>query len=124
MTRRLLDDPFDRERGIQTWHTYDHHTKETTIEVVQDAAPFLEANKAQRNHGVGGAMRLTDEDRRQIKKGRWHYARIPIGVQYKWLKEYGVDIMNPDHERAMFRLLNSPEWSYLKTTTGHHDSTH
>lgn len=118
--RRLIDDEWDRARGIQTWHTYDPHTKETTIEVVQDAAPFLEINQRQRDHDVGGAKGLTGRDRKQIKEGMWHFARIPLGVQYHWLKEYGVDINNQDHRPAVFRLLNSPEWKYLKTTHGKH----
>lgn len=122
--RRRMTDAYDRERGLEVWHEYDHHTKETRIEVVQDAEPFLELNKAQRNKDVGGAGRLNDTDRRQIKKGWWHYARIPIGVQYQWLKDFGVDIMNPDHEKAVLRLLNSPEWNYLKTTTGRHERAH
>ena len=51
--KRLLD--YDADTGIQTWHDYDHHTKETVIAEVQDVAPVLEANKAARNQGNGGA---------------------------------------------------------------------
>jgi hypothetical protein len=118
--RRLVDDPYDREAGVQTWHTYDPHTQETTIEVVQDAAPFLEINRAERNLEAGGAMGLTGKDRKEIQRGWWHYARIPIGVQYVWLRDYGVDVYREEHQKKVLKLLNSPDWKYLKTTDGTH----
>lgn len=53
-----------------------------------------------------------------IKRGMWHYAHVPIVVQMRWLSEYGMKDwpMRPGNEKLLFRLLNSPEWSYLKTT--------
>jgi hypothetical protein len=45
----------------------------------------------------------------------WKVASIPIGVQYKWLIHHGVDVMNRDHWPKVKRLLNDPEWRYLKT---------
>lgn len=108
MNRRLLD--HDPESRISTWHSYDEHTDTTYIETVQDVEPWLEANKQLQN----------DEEykRRGIKNEWYHVASIPIGVQYKWLKEKGVDIYNKDHWPAVRRLLNDPEYRYLRTSTG------
>ena len=106
--KRILD--HDPLTGITQYHEYDSLTKRTTIETVQDVTPFLERNKMLRN----------DENysRDGIKNEWWHAATIPNVVQYKWLKDYGVDIYNPDHTQRVNQLLDSPEWSYLKTTAG------
>ena len=106
--RRLLD--YDPLSGVHVYHDYDPVTDETRIEEWQDVAPFLETNTELRN----------DEDykKRGIKNEWWHVARIPVGVQNKWLHEHGVDIFNKDHMPAVKRLLNSPEWRYLRTATG------
>lgn len=102
--RRLLD--YDPQSGVATYHSYDHNTQETTIEVVQDAAPFLERAKR---------FRLdTDRKRKQMKKEWVHAATIPVGVQYKWLKEYGVNIYDKTHTERVKGLLNSRDYSYLK----------
>ena len=53
-----------------------------------------------------------------IDNEMWHYARVPIEVQMRWLGEYGSKNwpMRPGNEKLLFRLLNSPDWKYLKTT--------
>lgn len=114
--RRLLD--FDRETGVATYHTYDHHEKTSTIETVQDVAPILEHNRKRMSHDTGGALGLSSRSKKQIKAGWWHVASIPIGVQYKWLNDFGVDIHNKDHAPAVKKLLNDPDWSYLRTNPG------
>ena len=115
MTKRLLD--YDATTRTQTWHDYDHDTRVTSIETVQDIEPYLRAARAHKNRGTGGAHRLTDVDRKEIKEGMWRVATIPAVVQHQWLK-LGVNIHNPDHKGRMHKLLDSPEWSYLKTTDG------
>lgn len=72
----------------------------------QDCESAIEANKALA--GIGRAHYAADPD-------MWKVASIPIVVQYKWLHEHGVDVMNRDHWPAVKRLLNDPEWRYLKT---------
>jgi hypothetical protein len=72
----------------------------------QDVTPFIELNKAKQSSGkdywrAGGDLR--------------HEATIPMGVQYEWLTKYGVDVYNPDHTEGVVKLLNNPEWRYLKT---------
>ena len=114
--KRLLD--YDADTGIQTWHDYDHHTKETVIAEVQDVAPVLEANKVARNQGNGGAKGLNEVAQRGIKNNWWHAASVPNSVILKWKKELGVDIYNKDHLPAVKKLLNDREWAYLRTGTG------
>lgn len=85
-------------------------TGDVTVETVQDVEAALDRNKALQNdesYSSGG-----------IKNGMWHYAHIPNIVQLRWLTEYGSanHPMKPGNERLLFRLLNSPEWKYLKAT--------
>ena len=106
--KRLLD--FNPLTGVAQYHEYDSLTKKTTIETVQNVDRYLERNKCLRD----------DESysKEGIKKEWWHAASIPVVVQYKWLKDYGVDIFNKDHAQKVNKLLDSPDWRYLKTTEG------
>lgn len=107
MAKRLLD--YDPLTGVATYHHYDHTNDTTIIESVQDAAPFIENNKQNQ---------LLDNDKQQIKNNWWHVASIPIGVQYKWMTEHGVNVWDKSHRKAVFKLLNDPDYRYLKTTSG------
>jgi len=77
---------------------------------VQDVEPYLDSNKALANDD--------DFTKQGIKEGMWKYASIPVVVQERWLHEYGSENwpMRPGNEKLLFRLLNSPEWKYLKST--------
>jgi hypothetical protein len=107
---------FDRnpDTGITEWFHYDHQSGDVHLETVQDVEPILDSNNALRN----------DEEysRNGIKNEMWHFARIPDVVQLRWLSEYGRENwpMKPGNEKLLFRLLNSPEWKYLKTTNKIH----
>lgn len=97
---RLLD--YDPLSGLRTWHSYDEAEDLTIIRYEQDVEPVLDANKAADNHG-------------EHRKGdMWHVASVPPSVQLKWYVEKGVDLLNPDHKQAVARLLDDPEWRYLK----------
>lgn len=115
MNKRLLDyDPFT---GVATYHAYDDATRTTYIEEVQDVEPFLEANKATQNSDPGGAMGLSWRSRKQIKAGWWHVASIPVGVQMQWMKK-GVNLLRKEDWPKVRRLLNDPDWRYLRTGLG------
>lgn len=117
MARRLLD--YEPDTGVQTWHSYDHDTKETVIEVVQDAAPFLRVNKAHMNRDTATSGGLNSVSRQQIKESWWHVACIPIGVQYEWSRRYGIkSVYQKEYWPKIRRLLNDPEWRYLRTNPG------
>ena len=105
---RLLD--YDPESGMSTWHEYDADTDTTYIREVQDAEPFLEANRA---------LLKEDDYRKRGVANEWlHIARIPVGVIAQLHKERGVDVYDPDHWPAVRRILNDPEWEYLRVTRG------
>lgn len=72
----------------------------------QDAEPILDLNHAKRS--MGRAYYAEDPDLHRV-------ASVPLGVAYQWLARYGVEAWNPDHMDAIKRLLNDPEWRYLKT---------
>ncbi len=83
-----------------------------TISYTTDPTMELERNKEKANDA--------EATRQGIKDEFWHYASIPAGVQLDWLINKGVDVTNQNHSKEMFKLLNDPEYRYLKTTTKHH----
>lgn len=73
---------------------------------VQDCEPIIEANK--RKQLADNWYRLDND--------MWRVASIPIVVQYEWLRRYGItDVTSEEHWPRVRRLLNDPEWRYLKT---------
>lgn len=100
--------------GVERIFHYDPYTEESYVEFQADATPNIEYGKRLQNED--------DYTKEGIKKGMWHYANIPPIVQLKWLNEYGVerDPMKPENEALLFRLLNSREYRYLKTTNKIH----
>jgi len=104
MDKRLLG--YDPITKVKTYHYYDEMTDQTHIESVQDVTAFIDLNKKLHNSsyqkdGIGDSW--------------MHAATIPALIQEKWLRELGVDILNKDHMPRVLRLLNDPDWKYLKT---------
>jgi len=110
MDKRLLS--HDPLTGLKTWHSFDSLTDETTISYSADSTPILEENKLKQNDAYFS--------RAGIKSEFWQLASIPVMVQMDWLINKGVDIYNKDHFPKVCRLLDDPEYKYLKTTTGRH----
>lgn len=119
--RRLLD--YDPNTGVYEWF-HGHGDGGFTIETYQEPAvvkAILERNKREAND--------TEKMKAGIKRGFMRAACIPVGVQHKWMKEEHFDIyegargnkphkMTPSGERKFKRLLNSPDYRYLKTISG------
>ena len=114
--KRVLDQ--DSLTNTTVYHDYDHSTGLSTIAEVQDVQPNLELAKSIRNHGSGGAMGLNDYSKQGIKKDWWHVASVPNSVIVKWKRELGVDIFNKHQWIEVQKLLNSPDYAYLRTGTG------
>ena len=98
MKRLLNYDPFT---GVKTYHEYDHASKTTHIEDVQDAEPILKYCKELRN----------DKDRkRNMLKGdnNYHYATVPVTVIHEWLLKYGVNAHDPKQVDKCDKLLSGP----------------
>ena len=87
----------------QIFH-YHNPTGEFAIEHVENLQPLLDSNKRlqQEDHSIRDEFRLS--------------ARIPATVYYEWRNKYGVDLFNPNHKEGVKKLINSPEYKYLKTT--------
>jgi len=102
MTKRLFD--YDPETGMRI--DFEDTAEGFNLHYSQDAAPILEENK--KKQSAGRAYYAQDKE-------MWRVASIPIGVQYKWLTEHGIDVMNQDHWPKVRQLLNSSEYRYLKT---------
>ncbi len=83
------------------WH---EPTKEMAIEHIEDIKPLIDSNK-----------RLQQEDHSRHDEFRLS-ARIPVTVVYEWKAKYGVDVYDKNHKDAVRKLLNGPEYKYLKTT--------
>lgn len=106
MGRRLLEyDPFS---GISTYFHYDESTDETHLETVGDATAEVEASTSLRND--------TDYTRKGMKNDMLHYGHVPDVVLMKW-HSMGVDIKDV---KELIKMINKPEWRYLKTTTLNH----
>jgi hypothetical protein len=104
--RKLLDfNPLTGERCI---FEADAQTNTMRLTHEQDIGDILDGNKRLANN--------EDLSRKGIKRDMWHYATVPNAVALKWKQEKGVDVFNPEHRKAMFKLLNDPEYRYLKTT--------
>ena len=111
MAKRILE--YDPLTAMTTYVDYIPETDTTVVHREQeDVNIILDANKAIQN----------DEQisKDGIKNGWWHYATIPNIIIEKWLNEFGVNVYNKDHKKAVYRLLNQPEYRYLKTTTKMH----
>lgn len=98
--KRLLD--YEADSGLAVFHEYDEQTDTTLIHYEQDVEPLLDANKRAANENTG---RMGD---------MVHVASIPVSVQLKWMVEKGVDVLNPDHAKAVARLLDDPDYRYLR----------
>jgi hypothetical protein len=107
MIRRMLEcDPLT---GVAEYHHYDAASDRTVIETVQDVAPVLERNKVLQNGDDAGWSQSRDLRRA---------ATIPDIIILKWRNEYGIDVFNRNHWPAVKKLLNDPEWRYLRTAPG------
>ena len=60
--------------------------------------------------------RLQQEDH-HIKDELRLSARIPVTIYYEWKNKFGVDLYDKNHAPAVRKLLNSPDYRYLKTTS-------
>ena len=105
MSRRLID--WNRDTGVACWWLEDGEGN-WAQQSFQDTDRLLDLNREAQNHcQPDNAAR----DMRMV-------ARIPLIVIAKWRNELGVDYWNPDHQDKVDRLLNDPEWRWLRTDGG------
>lgn len=111
MTERVVD--YNPLTGETVLFKFNDAEDSFTLVHQQDVEPILEANKS--------AMLDSDAHRRQSKNEWAHYASVPNIVQLIWLQQYGVNFNDKNHWPKVMKLLNDPEWRYLKRTTYTHD---
>lgn len=107
---RPLD--YDPLTGLEQLFHYDHAANNVVIEYRQDVEPILEQNKE--------AYLDTDKHKRQAKAEWAHYATIPDVVQMEWAIKHGVHFWDKNHDAGWWKLLNSPDYAYLRRTTYKH----
>lgn len=92
----------------ETWY-WDAENERFTIKNTWSVGDVLEANKALANNTI---------DRRIGGRMMHHVADIPNGVIVKLKREHNLDVFtnDPSEQRRLRRLLESPEFRYLKTT--------
>jgi hypothetical protein len=93
----------DPDTGAVEHYRYDASEDRCIIRRSSDVTPVIEANK-----------RSQDEDGWNKDRSMRLAARIPVDVQYEWLKLYGIRAWDRNHKPAVRRLLNSNEWRYLR----------
>lgn len=107
--KRLLD--YNPTTGIASYHHYDHATKTTTIQEVQDNEPVLEHMKELRN----SSDNLFREQARNNEFA--HAASIPL-LKVQELLDKGYDLFSPDQQTAREATKKAQElWPFLFTTT-------
>jgi hypothetical protein len=110
----LIDyDPFT---GISTTMQYNAEKDAIVMGYVATSDWCKRRAGGQQSGDVG-----VDQHRKAAKEEWAHYAKIPPIVQYEWLYKHGVDFNKKDHWPGVMRLLNSPDYRYLKRTTYYHD---
>ena len=92
-------------------HTIHHDEMEdkTTISSHQDAAPYLKANKEERD-GQTSLSKMGD--------GMQKIASIPLNIIEVWRKELGSDPLSQANRGWLMRKLQDPSYNKLRTRNG------
>ena len=101
---------------MTTYHDYIESDGTTVITRDQgDISTLLDMNKAFQNE--------PDAWKQGVKNSWALYGRIPNIIQEKWLLEHGVNVWDKENwEKGgrVWKLLNDPEYRWLKTTCKYH----
>lgn len=93
---------------METWY-WDEENQKFHIRTTHQVGDILRYNKAQQSLSL---------DKRFGKEMLHHVAEIPNGVIIKLKREHNIDIFNmdPTEQKRLRRLLDDPEYRYLKST--------
>jgi hypothetical protein len=94
-------------RKLGDGQTFHFHSADGTSAIQhksEDLTKLLDQNKRlqQEDHHIKDELRLS--------------ARIPVTIYYEWKNKFGVNLYDKNHAPAVRKLLNSPDYRYLKTT--------
>jgi len=110
MQKQLI--AFDPLNGISQYHHYDADTDTSYFESVGDPTDALDFNKKLANN--------QDLTKHGFKEGWWWYASIPVIIQLKLLTEHGIDCNKKEHLPRLSKILEHPDYRYLKVTDKKH----
>ena len=91
------------ESGFEQFIGYDAGSDNFVLKSTFDNEPTIERNK-----------QLATTDGFGKGKDMWLAASVPVGVQYEWIVKHGVNLWNPEHRPKVRKLLNDPEYRYLR----------
>lgn len=94
--------------GAREDYYWDDMEKRLVCRKRHDVTDILEANKRDANATI---------DQRHGNGMMHHVADIPMSLVVKWKQELGVDVLSndPEQKRKVRKLLNDPEYRYLRT---------
>ena len=92
---------------IQTQFNYDHDKDNVVLKNTQDVQPILEMNKKE----MAGDSPYGAQNNPNMRK----VASIPLVIIEKWQRELGIDIMDKNDMPKIKKLLNDPEYRWLRT---------
>jgi hypothetical protein len=92
---------------IQTQFNYDHDEDKVVLKNTQDVQPILEMNKKE----MAGDSPYGPQNNPNMRK----VASIPLVIIEKWKRELGIDIMDKNDMPKIKKLLNDPEYRWLRT---------
>lgn len=85
-----------------------HDTPEgVTVNYYQDVEPVLDICARERRVDRESFQKSSEFKRTMI---------IPLNVLMKIKEEHGLDFMNPEHSKAIAKILKSPEYALFRTT--------
>lgn len=101
---------FDAETGVKTMFDYDPIKDQVFLTYEQDVSGFLDRMQEMRNDPEISAKGMKEE--------WWHYCSIPTVVEMELMRK-GLYLHNPDHMKAIIKVINS-DFPYLKATDKWH----
>lgn len=105
-----------------SWSEYDPLTGVHEKHITSETSDLITVRKSQNVQGLldrNAELRATRATDIGIKKGLWHYASVPLVVQYELLTKYGLNIHDKNHTDRIYQVINR-DYPALKTT----DKTH
>ena len=90
--------------GEKQWFSTDEDGN-SFVRYEQDVTGTLDYNKEQQANGFD---KRADE---------WHAAKIPNVIMYEWMNKFGVEFWNPAHQDGVRKLLNHPDYRYLRVNS-------
>jgi len=102
--------PLPTKPGMRKTYHWDHDDGgKFVVNTEQDVEPYLERNKALQNSGWDGYDKARDFR---------HIGTVPDVIAMRWLTEHGVNLYDPAHQDGVKRLLNDPDYRFLRSSPG------